>query len=181
MVTITSLQEAFQVYDKSLPVSTPARIRGHSQGRHAHRLLRWSRTTFLEAVTYVVSRGDHIRCLLRWSCTPYLEAVTYVVSRVKLVPVLAKCVVKCFIMAAILPFAFEVVRECFLGQARMHICVHLYTYACTCVRGYRYGSRYVHVKRVVNGFSMAAILLFAFLLLFNLINQISTLDFLWGG
>ena len=60
-------------------------------------------------------------------------------------------------MAAILTFAFEVVHMCFLGQARMHVCVHLYTRACTLVHGYRYGSRYVHVQCVGNGFSMAAI------------------------
>ena len=54
-----------------------------------------------------------------------------------------------FIMATILPFAFEVVHKCFLGQARMHVCVHLYTCACTCVHGYRYGSRYVHVLLMV--------------------------------
>ena len=53
--------------------------------------------------------------------------------------------VKGFIMAAILPFAFEVGCECFFGQARMHICVHLHTCACTHVHGYRYGCRYVHV------------------------------------
>ena len=80
-------------------------------------------------------------------------------------------------MAAILPFALEVVCDCFLGQARMPVCVHLYTRACTRVHGYRYGSRYVHIQRVVNGFSMAAILFFAFLLLFNLIDQIFILDF----
>ena len=80
-------------------------------------------------------------------------------------------------MAAILPFAFKVVRECFLGQAQMHVCVHLYTRACTCVHGYRYGSRYVHVQCVVNSFSMVVILFFAFLLLLNLINQIFILDF----
>ena len=83
-------------------------------------------------------------------------------------------------MAAILPFAFEVVRKCFLGQAQMHVYVHLYTCACTCVHGYRYRSRYVHVHSVVNGFSMAAILFFDFLLLFNIIDQIPILDIFWG-
>ena len=81
-------------------------------------------------------------------------------------------------MAAILPFAFEVGCECFFGKAQMHVCVHLYTRACTHVHRYRYGCRYVHVQRVVNNFSMAAILLFAFQLLFNLIAQIFILDFL---
>ena len=93
-------------------------------------------------------------------------------------PVCAQRVVNGFIIAAILPFAFKVVHKCFFGQARIHICVHLHTRACTRVHGYRYGCRYVRVQRVVNGFSMAAILLFASQLLFNLINQISILDFL---
>ena len=34
-------------------------------------------------------------------------------------------------MAAILAFASEVGFECFFGQARMHLCVHLLTCACT--------------------------------------------------
>ena len=57
-----------------------------------------------------------------------------------------------------------------------------YVYTCTHVHvhGYRYGPRYVHVLRVVIGFSMAAILFFAFLLLFNLIDQIFVLDFHLG-
>ena len=80
-------------------------------------------------------------------------------------------------MAAILPFAFEVIRECFLGQAQLPVCVHLHTRACTHVHGYRYRSRYVHIQCVVIGFSMAAILFFAFLLPFNLIDQIFILDF----
>ena len=80
-------------------------------------------------------------------------------------------------MAAILPFAFEIIRKRFLGQARLHVCVYLHTHACTRVQGYRYGSRYVHIQRVINGFSMAATLFFAFLLLFNLIDQIFISDF----
>ena len=90
----------------------------------------------------------------------------------------AQRVVKGFIMAATLPFAFEVVSECFFGQAQIHVCVHLHTYACTHVHWYRYGCRYAHIQRVVNGLSMTAILLFAFQLLFNLIDQIFILDFL---
>ena len=65
-------------------------------------------------------------------------------------------------MAAILLFAFEVICEFFFGQARLHVCLHLHTRACTHVHGYRYGSRYVHVQQVDNGFSMTAILFFAF-------------------
>ena len=80
-------------------------------------------------------------------------------------------------MAAILPFAFEVISECFLGQALLHVCVHLHPRAYTRVHGYRYGSRYVHIQCVVSGFSVAAILFFAFLLFFNLIDQTLELDF----
>ena len=106
----------------------------------------------------------------------------YVVSCVKLAPetwlrdtgymciVCARHDVIGFSMTAILPFAFEVVRECFFGQERMHVCVHLHRHAFKRVHGYRYGCRYVHVQCVIEGFSMAAILLFAFQLLFNLID-----------
>ena len=80
-------------------------------------------------------------------------------------------------MAAILPFAFEVISECLLGQARLHACVHLHPRACTRVHGFRYWSRYVHVHRVVSGFIMVAILCCAFLLFFNFIYPIFAMDF----
>ena len=64
-ITITRLREALQVCDKSYPVTTPARIQGHSRGSHIPCLSRQLRTSFLEAVTYVVSRGNHVRRLLR--------------------------------------------------------------------------------------------------------------------
>ena len=111
--------------------------------------------------------------------------ITYVVSFVELAPetwlrdtgymciVCARHVVIGLSMTAILPFSFDVVRECFFGQTWMNVCVHLHTRAFKHVHGYRYGCRYLHVQCVVEGFSMAAILLFAFQLLFNLIDQIS--------
>ena len=68
-ITITSLHEALQVYDKSLPVTTPSlpvtTPRGHSRGSHVLCLSRRSHKSFLEAVTYIVSRGDHVCRLLR--------------------------------------------------------------------------------------------------------------------
>ena len=58
-ITITSLHEALQVCDKSLPVTTPARTRGHGEhcdyDDHVRRLSRQPRTSSLEAITYVVS------------------------------------------------------------------------------------------------------------------------------
>ena len=85
MISITSLHEALQVCDKSLPVTTPARTRGHGEhcdyDDHVRRLSRRSRTLILEAVTYVVSRGSHVRCLSRRSRTSFLKSITYVVSR----------------------------------------------------------------------------------------------------
>ena len=58
-----------------------------------------------------------------------------------------------------------------------HMCT-VYTCTQVHVHGYRYTCRHVHVQRIVNDFSMAAILLFGCQLLFNLIAQISILDFL---
>ena len=84
-ITITSLHEALQVCDKSLPVTTPARIRGHGEhcdnNDHVRRLSRQSRTPSLAATTNVVSRGSHVCRLSRRSRLLFLEAVTYVVSR----------------------------------------------------------------------------------------------------
>ena len=85
-ITITSLHKALQVCDKSLTVTTPACIQGYSRGSHICRPSRRSRTSFLEAVTYVISRWDHVRRLSRWSRTSSLVAVTHVISRVKLAP-----------------------------------------------------------------------------------------------
>ena len=68
-ITLTSLYEALQVCDKSLPVTTPARTRGHGEHcdyiDHVGRLSRQSCTPSLAATTHVVSRGSHVRCLLR--------------------------------------------------------------------------------------------------------------------
>ena len=91
----------------------------------------------------------------------------------------ALCVVKGFSMAAILPFAFEVGCEGFFGQVQMHVCVHLHTRGCTRVHSGTGTGAGMNVHRVfLTCFSMAAILPFAFQLYFNLIDQISILDFL---
>ena len=76
MITITSLHEALLVCDKSLPVTTPARIRGYGEhcdhDDHVSRLSRQSCTPSFAATTYVLSRDDHVR--------RSLEVITYVVS-----------------------------------------------------------------------------------------------------
>ena len=41
------------------------------------------------------------------------------------------CIDRDLSMAGILPFAFEVGCEGYLGQVWMHVCVHLYTRVCT--------------------------------------------------
>ena len=94
------------------------------------------------------------------------------------------CMTSCWklSLAAILPFAFEVGCEGFFGQVRMHVCVHLHTRACTRVHlGTGTGAGMYVYNVLLTVFSMAAILPFAFQLLFNLIDQISILDFLGGG
>ena len=110
---------------------------------------RWSRTLSLEAITYIVSQGDHVRRRSGRLRTSSLASNSHLKTWLRdagyMCNVRAQCVVRGFIMAAILPFAFEVGCECFFGQARMHICVHLHTRACKHVHGYRYGCRYVHV------------------------------------
>ena len=85
-------------------------------------------------------------------------------------------------MAETLPFAFEVGCEGFFGQVRMDVCVHLHTRGCTRVHSGTGTGAGMNVHNVfLNGFSMAAILPFAFQLHLNLIDQISILDFLGGG
>ena len=85
-------------------------------------------------------------------------------------------------MAAILPFSFEVGCEGFFGQVRMHVCVHLHKRACTRVHlGTGTGAGMYVYNVLLTVFSMAAISPFAFQMLFNLIDQISILDFLGGG
>ena len=85
MITKTSLHKALQVCDKSLPITSPARIWGHSEhcdhDGHIRHLLRQSRTPSLAATMNIVSQGSHVRRLSRRSHTSFLEAVTYVVSR----------------------------------------------------------------------------------------------------
>ena len=100
----------------------------------------------LEAITYVVSRGDHVRrCsgrLRMSSLASNSHLKTWLRDAGYMCNVCAQRVVKGFFMAAILPFAFEVGCECFFGQARMHLCVHLhgctYVYTCTHVHVHVY-------------------------------------------
>ena len=53
---------------------------------HVRRLSRWSRSSSLAMVTYVVSRGGQVFRLSPQSFTLFHELVTFVVSRIELAP-----------------------------------------------------------------------------------------------